>query len=238
MVELLKKSKKSVPHHTGVGRGEYRSEALLSFVREALGGEETALRRIREETPKKGIPPISIGPDEGQILSFLVQACGAKKAVEVGTLAGYSACWIARGLPDDGVLHTIEFDPKHAQVARDNIKSAGFASKVTIHQGKAAEVLPTLDAQGPYDLCFIDADKVNYPVYLRWAVENVRSGGLVVGDNAYLFGKVHLKPADAGEDAPGVPAMRGFLKGLADGRYFTSCAMIPTGEGMAVAVRK
>ncbi|MBI3550918.1 MAG: O-methyltransferase [Elusimicrobia bacterium] len=238
MVELLKKGKKTVPHHTGVGRGEYRSEALLGFVREALGGEDPAFKRIREETPKKGLPPISIGPDEGQLLSILVQACGAKKAVEVGTLAGYSACWIAAALPDDGVLHTIEFDPKHAAVARDNIKAAGLASKVTVHVGPGSEILPTLDGEGPYDLCFIDADKVNYPVYLRWAVENVRSGGLVVGDNAYLFGKVHLKPAEAGEDAPGVPAMRAFLKCLADRRYFTSCAMIPTGEGMAVAVRR
>ena len=235
MAELLKKS---ASQHAGVGAAQYRSEALLSFVREALGIEDPALARIREETPKKGLPPISIGPDEGQILSFLTQACQATKAVEVGTLAGYSACWIARALPGDGVLHTIEFDPKHARVARENIKAAGLATKVTVHLGKASEVLPTLDGEGPYDLCFIDADKVNYPTYLRWAIENVRSGGLVIGDNAYLFGKLHLEPDQAGEDAPGVPAMREFLKGLADQRYFTSVAMLPTGEGMVVAVRK
>lgn len=203
-----------------------------------MAAEDKALRKIRTETVKKGLPPISIGPDEGKILDFLVRSCGAVKAVEVGTLAGYSACWIARALPKGGILHTLEYDAKHAAVARENIRAAGLKNKVVVHQGPASATLPSLEKSGPYDFCFIDADKISYPSYLQWAISNVRSGGIIVGDNAYLFGKLHLKPAKAGADAPGVPAMRRFLKTMTDSRYFSSCAMIPTGEGMAVAVRK
>lgn len=224
--------------HSSVGRGAYRSQPLLSFVSALMAPEDKALRKIRTETTKKGLPPISIGPDEGKILDFLVRSCGAKKAVEVGTLAGYSACWIARALPNGGILHTLEYDAKHAAVARDNVKAAGLKNKIVVHQGPANETLPTLEKSGPYDFCFIDADKVGYPSYLRWAIDNVRSGGIVVGDNAYLFGKLHLKPSQAGADAAGVPAMRDFLKTMTDPKYFSSCAMLPTGEGMAVAVRK
>ncbi|MBI5631634.1 MAG: O-methyltransferase [Elusimicrobia bacterium] len=202
-----------------------------------LGRESEVLRQIHEETPKKGIPPIHIGAEEGQILHFLVQACSAVKAVEIGTLAGYSACWIAQALPENGALYTLEFNPKHAAAARENIRKAGLNSKISVEEGAALELLPALAAQGPFDFCFIDADKVNYPSYLRWAVENVRPGGIVAGDNAYLFGKLHLAPKDAGEDAAGVPAMREFLKLMADPQYFSSCAMLPTAEGLAVAVR-
>jgi predicted O-methyltransferase YrrM len=233
-------AKTPAPKHRTLAddRGEYRSAALLKFVSGLMAREDDVLRAIREETPKKGIPAISIGPDEGKLLDFLVRVSGAKKAIEVGTLAGYSAAWIARALPHDGVLHTLEYDEKHAKVARENLKRAGVASKVELHVGPALQTLPTLALEGPFDFCFIDADKVNYANYARWAVENVRPGGLVVGDNAYLFGKLHLDPKDAGEDAKGVPAMREFLTLLADEELFTTCAMIPTGEGLAVAVRK
>ena len=224
--------------HASGGGARPKPKVLLDLVERLLGQEDEVLRKIRVETPKKGIPPINIGPEEGRILQVLAQSCGARKAVEVGTLAGYSACWIARALPSRGTLHTIEYDPKHAAAARENIKRAGLSAKIQVHEGIAEEVLETLEPGGPYDFCFIDADKVNYPKYVRWAARNVRSGGLVVGDNAYLFGKLHLKPGQAGGDAAGVPAMRKFLETLADKRLFSSCAMIPTREGLAVGVRK
>jgi predicted O-methyltransferase YrrM len=215
-----------------------RSPELLDFVNSVLAREDDVLRRVREDTPKKGLPPISIGPEEGKLLDMLAKSVGARKIVEVGTLAGYSAIWLARALPAGGLLHTIEFDPKHAAVARENIAAAGLSKKAFVHQGAGLDVLPKLSKEGPFDLCFIDADKANYANYGKWAAANVRSGGLVVGDNAYLFGKLHLEPAQAGEDAPGVPGMRGFLSLLADPELFSSCAMMPTGEGMAVGVRK
>ena len=225
-------------HGSGTGRGSYRSPGLLAFVSKLMAGEDALLREVREAIPKRGLPPISIGPDEGRLLDMLARSCGARKAVEVGTLAGYSAIWLARALPEDGVVHTVEFSPAHAAVARENIERAGLSRKIVVHVGAALDVLPGLSSLGPFDLCFIDADKANYARYGRWAAGHVRSGGLVIGDNAYLFGKLHLRGRAAGEDAEGAEAMRGFLSLLADKKLFSSCAMLPTGEGLAVGVRR
>ena len=225
--------------HQSTADSGYRTAPLLDFVTGLIGREDAVLRAIREETPAKGLPPISIGPDEGRLLHFLVSACRAKTIVEVGTLAGYSACWMARALPEGGTLHTIEYDPKHAAVAKDNIARAGLSKKIIVHVGAGMDVLPKLSAQGPFDLCFIDADKTGYADYARWAVKNVRSGGFVICDNAYLFGQLHRDDLPPGhDDAPKVAPMRAALKILTDETLFASCAMIPTGEGMALAVRR
>ena len=225
--------------HQPVAASGYRTQPLLDFVTKTLAREDAVLRDIRETTEAKGLPAISVGPDEGRLLHFLASVCGAKKIVEVGTLAGYSACWLARAMPEGGMLHTIEFDPKHAKVAKDNIALAGLTDKISVHTGAGSVVLPTLEKHGPFDLAFIDADKTGYGDYARWAAMNVRSGGLVICDNAYLFGNLHRDdlPADH-DDKPKVAPMRAALRLLADEAWFSSCAMIPTGEGMAVAVRR
>ena len=224
-------------HQSATDSG-YRTKPLLDFVTGLIAREDAVLRDIRESTPAKGLPPISVGPDEGRLLHFLASSCNAKKIVEVGTLAGYSACWLARALPKGGMLHSIEYDPKHAQVATDNIARAGLDDRVTVHVGAGAAILPTLEKFGPFDLVFIDADKVGYQHYAQWAVKNVRSGGLVICDNAYLFGNLHRDLPPSHEDAPKIAPMRAALALLADESLFSSCAMIPTGEGMAVAVRR
>ncbi len=225
--------------HAHAADAGYRTKPLLDFVTKLLSREDAALREIRETTEAKGLPAISVGPDEGRLLHFLASSVGAKKIVEVGTLAGYSACWLARALPEGGRLDTIEYDPKHAVVARENVAKAGLASKVTVHQGSGVEILPKLVANAPYDLCFIDADKTGYADYAKWAAANVRSGGLVICDNAYLFGNLHRDDLPAGhDDIPKVAPMRAALSLFADEKLFSSCAMLPTGEGMAVAVRK
>lgn len=225
--------------HQGTTESGYRTKPLLDFVTRTMARERAALREIRETTEAKGLPAISVGPDEGRLLHLLVSACGARKIVEVGTLAGYSACWMADALPKGGMIHTIEYEPKHAKVAKENIELAGLTAKVTVHTGPGMNVLPTLEAYGPFDLVFIDADKTGYGDYARWAAKNVRSGGFVICDNAYLFGNLHRDDLPAGhEDAPKVAPMRAALSLLADETLFSSCAMIPTGEGMAVAVRR
>jgi caffeoyl-CoA O-methyltransferase len=226
------------PGHASKLEG-YGSKPLLDFVTGLVGREDDVLRSIREETPKRGLPAISVGPDEGRILHFLASACAARRIVEVGTLAGYSACWLARALPAGGALHTVEYDPRHAAVARENVARAGLSGKVTVHEGPGSAVLPKLEKHGPFDLCFIDADKAGYPGYARWAAKNLRAGGLVVCDNAYLFGLLHREDLPAAEErAPQAAAMRECLRLLTDESVFSSCAMIPTGEGMAVAVRR
>jgi caffeoyl-CoA O-methyltransferase len=226
------------PGHAGKLEG-YGSKPLLEFVTGLIGREDAVLRAIREDTRKQGLPAISVGPDEGRLLHFLASACGARRIVEVGTLAGYSACWLARALPADGALHTVEYDLRHAAVARANVARAGLSARVTVHEGPAASVLPKLEKLGPFDLCFIDADKGGYPAYVRWAAKNLRSGGLAVCDNAYLFGFLHREDLAASDErAPQAAAMRECLRLLTDESVFSSCAMIPTGEGMAVAVRR
>jgi len=225
--------------HQPLEASGYRTRPLLDFVTRTIAREDAVLKDIRETTEAKGLPPISVGPDEGRMLHFLASACGAKKIVEVGTLAGYSACWLAKALPEGGMLHTIEYDPKHAAVAKDNIAGAGLAAKVTVHTGAGTAVLPTLEKHGPFDLVFIDADKTGYADYARWAAKNTRSGGFVICDNAYLFGNLHRDdlPTDH-DDKPKIAPMRAALALLADESLFSSCAMLPTGEGMAVAVRR
>lgn len=221
--------------HKGLDRGEYRSPELLAFVSGVMAQEDPVLKEIRVGGPALGLPPIGIGPDEGKVLETLARSCAARRALEIGTLGGYSACWIARALPAYGTLDTIEYEPKHAEIARANLERAGLSKIVTVHEGTGLSVLPAL--KGEFDFCFFDADKISYPDYLRWAVKHLRPGGLVVGDNAYLFGKLHLPPQQAGADAAAAQAMREFLAMLADTRHFRSCAMIPTGEGMAVGVK-
>jgi caffeoyl-CoA O-methyltransferase len=238
MAAPLKKPAPASGHHSGGERGRYQTPELLDFVSGLMAREDPALRAIREDTVKDGLPPISVGPDEGKLLDFLARACGAKKAVEIGTLAGYSGSWIARALPADGVLHTFEYSPRHAEVARRNFERAGVAAKVRVHVGAAVETLKDIEAEGPFDFVFIDADKVSYGAYARWAAAHTRPGAIVAADNAYLFGKLHLDPARAGDDAAGVPAMRECLEVLADPKLFSSCSMIPTGEGLAVGLRR
>ena len=236
MARIIRKKAVAGPRH-GHGRGSCQTPELLHFVTGAVSREPASLRRLRLGIPRQGLPAINIGPDEGRILDFLVRACGARTAVEVGTLAGYSAAWIAGALPEGGTLHTIEQEPRHAAAARRNLRALGFGAKVQVHESPAAAALGELALRGPFDFCFIDADKVNYPSYLRWAARHVRPGGIVAADNAYAFGKLHLRGRSAGEDAPAARAMREFLAAMTDARSFSSCAMLPTGEGLAVAVR-
>src|SRR5262249_10917169 len=127
----------------------------------------------------EGIPAIQVGPSEGRLLYLLMKLVAAKKVVEVGTLVGYSAIHMARALPPGGHVWSIEFEPSHAEVARANLARAGLADRVTVQVGAGRDVLPTLVGHGPFDAVFIDADKVNYDHYGRWALEHLRPGGLV-----------------------------------------------------------
>ena len=219
-------------------RNEYQTPEMTAFVQDRLAVESRHHARVLEAMAAAGLPAINIGPLEGRVLEFLVRSCGAKRAVEIGTLGGYSALWIAGGLPPSGKLYTLEFDPKHADVAEDCLKDAGLSKKVSVIRGDAKETLKKIEPLGPFDFVFIDADKVGYSFYLHWAAKNLRSGGVVALDNAYLFGKLHLKPSEAGEDAPAVRSMHEMLRLLSDESEFASCAMIPTGEGLAVGIKK
>ena len=173
------------------------------------------------------MPEIQLGPAEGRLLELLVRLAGARKVVEIGTLAGYSALWMARALPEGGRLWTIEADPRHAGVAAEVIGEAGMGDRITVIKGDAAELLPKLSDSGPFCAVFIDADKARYDLYGRWATENLREGGLLIGDNAYLFGRLLEESDDA-------RAMRSFHEEMAQS-YRSVC--IPTPDGLAVGMR-
>ncbi len=149
---------------------------------------------------RHGTPSIQVAPSEGKALELFARMVGARRAVEVGTLVGYSAIHIARGLAKGGRLWTIEQDPKHATLAREHLLAAGVAEQVEVVQGAAAEMLPSLEVHGPFDMVFIDADKLNYLNYYEAVLPLLRSGGLVVADNVLWSGRV-LNPVDESDKA-------------------------------------
>src|SRR5260370_1092257 len=138
------------------------------------------------------LPAINVSPAQGKLLHLLARAQGARKILEVGTLGGYSTIWLARALPAGGRLITLEFNPKHAEVARSNIARAGLAQVVEVRLGRAIDTLPQLATEkvGPFDLIFIDADKTGYPDYLPWALKLSRAGTLIIADNVVRKGEV------------------------------------------------
>ena len=151
------------------------------------------------------MPAIEVAPNAGKLLKLLVQLSGARRVLEIGTLAGFSTIWMSRGLPDDGTLVTCEFLPKHAEVAWANIDAAGLGEKVEIRLGPALKTLAALEEEGrePFDFIFIDADKENNSSYLDWAVRLGRPGSTVVLDNTVWEGAI-LDPAMDPVNAPGI----------------------------------
>ena len=159
-----------------------------------------------------GLPAISVSPLQGRFLYILARLVKARSILEIGTLGGYSTIWLARGLEPGGHLVTLEFEPKHAAVARSNVKRAGLEAAVEVQVGKALDLLPGLQAGGSsFDMIFIDADKGNYSSYLEWSLKLAHPGTLIVADNVVQDGGV----ADAGNHEGNVDAIRAFNEKLA-----------------------
>ena len=206
------------------------AERRNAYVKERFAREDDTLRYVRQQTAAHGMPQISLEPNEAKLLQLLVRLSGARRVIEVGALAGYSGICIARALPADGQLITIEVSSLHAEVARAHFEHAGLAEKVTVRQGAGVDVLPTLAAGAPYDLMFIDADKGNYHNYLEWAARNLRLGGAVVADNAFWGGAI-FNPQTEDDHA-----MVAFNARLAEHPRFDS-TIIEVGDGIAIGVK-
>lgn len=206
----------------------YFDPAILEYVEKVHAAHDRGLESAFTSPDRDHIPAIQVGKSEGRLLELLVRLVGARRAVEVGTLAGYSAIRIARALEDGGRLWTIEVMPEHAEVARRNIATAGLSGQVEVVLGDAMAALPTLAQHGPFDAVFIDADKERYDEYGRWAARNLRPGGLLVGDNAFLFGNLLA-------DSPAGLAMRRFHEEAAAG-FDSVC--VPTPDGMLVGLKR
>ncbi len=203
----------------------YATPEILEYVQRAHAVHDEGLAAAF--TVPTGVPAIQVGPSEGRFLHLLVKLVGARRVVEVGTLVGYSAIHIARALAPDGKLWSIELSDQHASIARANLAAAGVADRVEVVVGAAREVLPTLTAHGPFDAVFIDADKESYDAYGRWAIDHLRPGGLVIGDNAFLFGKLLA-------DDPRARAMRTFHELIA-AHCVSVC--LPTPDGLVVGIK-
>ena len=215
-------------------------ESVDHYISNLVGQEDDALIAATESLKEAGMPAISVSPNQGKFLQILALLCNAEKILELGTLAGYSTIWMARALPQDGHLITIESDPKHAAVAEKNITRASLASRVEIRTGKALDIMPQLlhEGAGPFDMIFIDADKPPYAEYFGWALRLSRPGTLIVADNVIRDGKV----LDENSTEPAVNGAQRFNKMLAANTAVTATILQMVGvkeyDGMALAVVK
>lgn len=202
--------------------------AVDDYFSRGLVKSDPALDAALQASTQAGLRPINVAPNQGKFLHLLARIHGARRILELGTLGGYSAVWLARALPEDGSLITLEADPGNADVARKNIAAAGLADKVSVVTGLAAESLERMIASKtpPFDFIFLDADKVSYPAYLRLTLQLSRPGTVIVADNVVRNGKV----ADMNNDEPDVIGVREFFDMLATNPGTDSTAVQTVGS--------
>jgi len=206
------------------------SDRTGEYISGLFAREDELLASLREEADRTGLPPIAISSDEGRLLQVLLSSIQARSVLEVGTLGGYSAIWMARVLPADGLLVSIEIETAHARFAERYIERAGLAERVEVRVGRAIDVLPSFDGQ-KFDAMFIDADKEPLVTYFEWGLRLVRPGGLIIADNALWGGRVY----DDSADDEKTRAVREFNRRLAtDPRVLG--IIVPTHDGVAVGV--
>jgi predicted O-methyltransferase YrrM len=208
------------------------NDQLSQYIISLFAMEDESLQRIRADSQKQGLPSINIKPEEGRFLQFLARASGARKAVEIGTLGGYSSIWIARGMLPGGRLVTLEKETKHADVARSHIEDAGLSDVIEVRVGDAHRLLAELIADRPFDFIFIDAEKAGYPAYFDWAIDNATPGGIIAAHNAFRRGSV----ASLGEDDAHSELMRQFNQQVADDTRLIS-TIFPAGDGTLISVK-
>ena len=213
-------------------------EAVEGYFNERLTPSDAVLDAAMKAIDAAGLPSISVAPHEGRLLWILARMLGARNILEIGTLGGYSTIWLARALAPGGRMITLEFSPKHAAVARENIARAGFAEMVEVRVGAALDSLPVIakEGRGPFDLVFIDADKKNNWEYFEWALKLSRGGGVIIVDNVVRDGAV----VDASSTDPDIRGIRRFIEMLAKEKRVSATALQTVGsrgyDGFAIAL--
>jgi len=208
------------------------------YITDLLVKPEPVLQAALDASSAAGLPEIQVAPNQGKLLNLLVRLTSARAILEIGTLGGYSTIWMARALPKNGRLITLEADPKHAEVARANIARAGLSEIVELRLGKALDTLPKIAAErlGPFELIFIDADKPNIPEYFGWALKLSRKGTLILVDNVVREGAV----IDSKSSDTSVQGVRRFNEMLAKEPRVSATAIQTVGskgyDGLAIAL--
>jgi predicted O-methyltransferase YrrM len=202
--------------------------AVDQYLTDLFVPADPALDAALADSAAAGLPAIQVAPNQGKLLHLLARLQGARRVLEIGTLGGYSTIWLARALPPDGRLITLEISPAHAEVARKNLARAGVADRVEVRVGPALETLPRLAAEGlgPFDLVFIDADKQSNADYFGWAVRLARRGTLIITDNVVREGAV----IDANSTDDRVQGVRRFHAAVAAEARVTATAVQTVGS--------
>jgi predicted O-methyltransferase YrrM len=208
------------------------SHDIHEYIAHLFAQEDEILRWVRESLIEQGLPDVAITPEEGAFLSLLVRLCRAHHVLEIGTLAGYSTLWIARALPPDGIVVTIEKSARHAALARQNFERAGLAGQILLLEGEAKRLLSKAARWGPFDFVFIDADKEGYPYYYDCALNLVPSGGVIAFHNALWGGSVALP-----FHGPVIDAIRDFNRMVANDPRVVA-HIYPAGDGTLIAVKR
>lgn len=212
------------------------TEDLLKkkYIETLFAPEDIHLKKIRKELLAAQKWGINVSPVEGQLLHMLVRGFSAKNIIEVGTLFGYSTLWMARALPSDGKIISLEKNSEHHKKATELLTNTESYSQCELLCGDATELLASLSGRGPFDLIFIDADKAGYHKYLDWAEKNIRRNGWIIGDNTFLFGKMLDDDERENSSNASVQSMKNFNKRLSDREKYNS-VLFPTTEGMTIA---
>lgn len=205
--------------------------AHFEYIAKRTARDDAFLGSLKRAAQEAGLPPISIAPEQGSFMQILLRAAGAREVVEVGTLAGYSAIWMARALPQGGRVRTIEYAKKHSDFARSWIAQSDVFDRIHVFEGKGMDVLPTF-APDSADAAFLDADKGSYPLYLEESLRIVRKGGLILVDNAFAFGQL----LDEHPRDKEVAAVRAFNDLMAKETRLHGL-IVPIGDGLWVAVK-
>lgn len=215
-----------------------RWTAVDDYITRLFVPPDFALDAALRASNEAGLPPINVAQNQGKLLHILALSCQARSILEIGTLGGYSTIWLARALPDNGKLITLESNPAHAEVARANIARANLSDVVEVRLGNALETLPQLAAEGldPFDLVFIDADKENAPAYFEWSLKLTGRGSLIITDNVIRNGAV----IDADSIDSSVQGVRRFNAALASEPRVTATVIQTVGskgyDGLAIAI--